>query len=197
MTPSLREAKRAATRRALASTAYDLVLARGFDHVTVDEITAAIPVSRRTFSNYFVNKEEAVAARPVDLVREQLASWVPYRDGDTLTAVTSVVHHLLEGGMPDMLGTIFRLSREHASFGPYGRDVLWTVWDSVSNRVREELAVEGPESQRLEMIMGAAYGLVSSRLQDPAPSAVPADIVRESLDEALTWLKALPQPHES
>ncbi|WP_206680373.1 TetR/AcrR family transcriptional regulator [Flaviflexus huanghaiensis] len=194
MKPGLREAKREATRRALASTAYELVLARGFDQVTVDDITSAIPVSRRTFSNYFANKEEAVAARPVDLVREQLASWVPPEDGDTLTAVTSVVRHLLAGGMPDMLGTIFRLSREHASFGPYGRDVLWTVWDSVSNRLREELAVNDPESQRLAMIMGAAYGLVSSRLQDPAPGAVPAAIVRESLDEALTWMRTLLKP---
>jgi AcrR family transcriptional regulator len=49
-----------ATYRAIAGAARELTLARGLEHVTVDEIAEAADVSPRTFFNYFSCKEEAV-----------------------------------------------------------------------------------------------------------------------------------------
>jgi AcrR family transcriptional regulator len=58
----LRERKKDATRRALAETAMNLAIDRGYATVTIADITDAVGVSRRTFSNYFSGKAECVAA---------------------------------------------------------------------------------------------------------------------------------------
>ncbi len=58
--PSHREAKRIRTHRAIEDAATALVLERGFQDVTVDDICKPVGISRRTFFNYFNSKEEAV-----------------------------------------------------------------------------------------------------------------------------------------
>jgi AcrR family transcriptional regulator len=56
----LRERKKLATRRALQEAAVRLVLERGAERVTIEDISAAVGVSARTFSNYFASKEDAI-----------------------------------------------------------------------------------------------------------------------------------------
>jgi AcrR family transcriptional regulator len=58
----LRERKKRDTRQALAEAAVGLGLTEGFDAVTVDRITEAAGVSRRTFFRYFDSKEAAFFA---------------------------------------------------------------------------------------------------------------------------------------
>jgi AcrR family transcriptional regulator len=58
----LRERKKDATRRSLAEAALGLALEHGYPAVTISDITEAVGVSRRTFSNYFSGKAECVAA---------------------------------------------------------------------------------------------------------------------------------------
>ncbi|MGM1065758.1 TetR/AcrR family transcriptional regulator [Saccharothrix sp. Mg75] len=74
----LRERKKSATRLALHEAALRLALEHGPDRVTVEAIADAASVSRRTFSNYFAGKEEAIfygdllrLRHLVDLVRAQ------------------------------------------------------------------------------------------------------------------------------
>lgn len=59
-TQTLRERKKAATADALHRAAMELAIERGLTEVTVEAIVEAAEVSRRTFSNYFANKEDAL-----------------------------------------------------------------------------------------------------------------------------------------
>jgi AcrR family transcriptional regulator len=65
----LRERKKLAVRRALASAALRLAVERGLENVTIEEITAEAGVSVRTFGNYFGSKYEAIWALGTDRAR--------------------------------------------------------------------------------------------------------------------------------
>lgn len=67
----LRERKRIATRRAIQLAALTLTSERGFDKVTVDEISHAANVSPRTFFNYFPSKETAIIGELPELPDEE------------------------------------------------------------------------------------------------------------------------------
>lgn len=99
----LRERKKAATRLAMHEAALRLAAHDGLDHVTVEAIADAANVSRRTFSNYFSSKEEALfhgdaerMRRMLELVRDQPAAAAPW------TALTRAAERLVaEVGEPD------------------------------------------------------------------------------------------------
>jgi AcrR family transcriptional regulator len=62
--PGLRQRKKDRLRAQLIDTAISLFLARGYAETTIDEITAAIDVSPRTFFRYFATKDDVFAAGP-------------------------------------------------------------------------------------------------------------------------------------
>src|ERR1700683_5669534 len=100
--PGLRERKKLESKQARALAAVQLAAERGLENVRVEDITDAVNVSRRTFTNYFSCKEEAIAsvnaersARIVEALRERPA-------GEPL---------------PDALGAVFAEQYEEAA-GP-------------------------------------------------------------------------------
>jgi AcrR family transcriptional regulator len=54
----LRELKKLQMRQVIADQAMQLFVIRGFDHVTVAEVAAAVGVSEKTVFNYFPTKED-------------------------------------------------------------------------------------------------------------------------------------------
>jgi AcrR family transcriptional regulator len=54
----LRESKKLQMRQVIADEAMRLFVLRGFDHVTVAEVAAAVGVSEKTIFNYFPTKED-------------------------------------------------------------------------------------------------------------------------------------------
>lgn len=56
----LRERKKQRTRQAIASTAFDLFAAHGFDRVTVAEVARRADVSEATVFNYYPAKEDLI-----------------------------------------------------------------------------------------------------------------------------------------
>src|SRR5580693_7571423 len=61
----LRERKKLALRGELSLAAGRLAKQHGLENVRTEDIVAAVGVSRRTFTNYFANKYEAIADRVV------------------------------------------------------------------------------------------------------------------------------------
>jgi AcrR family transcriptional regulator len=81
--PGLRERKKAATRLALHTAAVRLAIGHGVDNVTVEAIADAAGVSRRTFSNYFANKEEALLHGDQERIRALVAMVRARPSGET------------------------------------------------------------------------------------------------------------------
>ncbi|MEU1289785.1 TetR family transcriptional regulator [Kitasatospora sp. NPDC005856] len=75
MTPTVRDRKVAAVRRALSEVSLGLAVERGWENVRVEDIAARAGMSTRSFGNYFRSKNEALYAVDLDrsaAIREHL-----------------------------------------------------------------------------------------------------------------------------
>ncbi|MGA1803319.1 TetR family transcriptional regulator [Rhizobium sp. HT1-10] len=75
-----RELKRRQTRGRIEDAAMALFLDRGFDQTTIEEITEAADVSKRSFFDYFPSKEDVVSAWQ-DTFADHLAEAIAARPG--------------------------------------------------------------------------------------------------------------------
>ncbi|WIM93373.1 TetR family transcriptional regulator [Actinoplanes oblitus] len=91
----LRERKKMATRMALHEAAVRLAAERGADNVTIDAIAEAAGVSRRTFTNYFANKEEVFYYRDAYRMRRLCESIRRQPSADPWTVLTGAALELL------------------------------------------------------------------------------------------------------
>ncbi|WP_432827037.1 TetR/AcrR family transcriptional regulator [Dactylosporangium sp. CA-092794] len=189
MRPGLRERKKTATRQALHEAAVALSIEHGLDKVTVEAIADAAEVSRRTFSNYFASKEEALLYGDqvrmhmlVDAIRERPAAEAPWA---ALTGAALGLQHVLGARDPRWVAQV-RLVRRHPALAAQQVSTYAAMENEVAAAIaaRAEWSATCPLRTRL---MAAAF-LVAMRvavqewLDRPSGTALP-DVMREALDE--------------
>ncbi|GHJ26049.1 hypothetical protein TPA0910_04820 [Streptomyces hygroscopicus subsp. sporocinereus] len=102
MSTGLRERKKAATRQALHDAAVRLATEHGVENLTVEAIADAATVSRRTFSNYFASKEQALLHQDRALTARLLELFRTRPAGESLmTALLRAAEQLATEYAPD------------------------------------------------------------------------------------------------
>lgn len=184
----LRERKKEATRQAVHEATLRLTVEHGFDHVTVEAVADAAGISRRTFSNYFTNKEDALLYGEerqiralVRLVRDRPAgepAWTALRGAMLQFAVQVpplnrqwAVHTRLALRHPSLL------ARQLANHAALERDLAEAVADR-----------PGPTARPVRPLILAAGSLSSLRIAmrtwiEEAPDREPAELIAEVLEE--------------
>ncbi|MCP2336997.1 TetR/AcrR family transcriptional regulator [Actinomadura rupiterrae] len=140
MTESLRERKKAATRRHLAEVATRLFVERGFEAVTIAEVAEAADVSVKTVYNYFGAKEDLVLPEG-QASADRLAAFVRDRTPGE-SAARAVLRNLRAElsrrdrtvGLTLGYGRFMRMVRESPT--------LLARFDRVGTDMREALAAE-------------------------------------------------------
>ena len=86
MAPGLRERHKQETRQAISDTATQMFADRGFDTVTIAEVSEAAGVAKMTVTNYFPHKEDLVFDR-AEAVERHLADVIAARaPGESMLA---------------------------------------------------------------------------------------------------------------
>jgi AcrR family transcriptional regulator len=72
MSSSLRERTRRAVQREIGEAAVTLIVERGYDATTIDDIAAAVGMSQRSVFRYFATKEDIIVGK-LDLAGDEMA----------------------------------------------------------------------------------------------------------------------------
>lgn len=97
-----RERKRRQTRERIESTALRLFLERGFDATTIEDITEAADVSKRSFFDYFPSKEDVVTAWQDSFSGELIDAVAAQPVGASLVEVVeAAIHAALRAAIAD------------------------------------------------------------------------------------------------
>ncbi|MEV0899744.1 helix-turn-helix domain-containing protein [Actinoplanes sp. NPDC049802] len=186
----LRERKKEATRQALHESALRLALEHGPERVTVEAIADDAGVSRRTFSNYFANKEEALfhgdrrRMRELGrLVRARPAGEPPWA---ALTAAAAEFYSETSGLDPEWIARS-RLVRRHPSLAAAQVQTFAAMERELAAEVAVRFKDQDPSGVRATLL--AATFLAALRislnvwLENPAESSF-WDLVRAALADA-------------
>ncbi|MEV8512010.1 helix-turn-helix domain-containing protein [Dactylosporangium sp. NPDC051484] len=189
MGAGLRERKKSATRQALHEAAVALSIKHGLDKVTVEAIADAAEVSRRTFSNYFASKEEALLHGDqlrmrllVDAVRDRPAAEPPWA---ALTGAALEVQQRLGARDPRWV-TQVRMVRRHPALAAQQVSTYASMEDELTAQIssRAPWSAQCPVRARLmaAAFMAAMRVAVQDWLDRP-PGTQLADVMREALAE--------------
>ncbi|MET0415298.1 MAG: TetR family transcriptional regulator [Actinoplanes sp.] len=188
--PGLRERKKAATRRALHDAAVRLAMRDGAERVTVEAIADEAGVSRRTFSNYFGSKEEALMYGDlqriqslIEIVRTRPAGEAPW---PALTAAAEEFYRRLGDLDPQWVAQV-RLVRAHPTLAVAQVQTFAALERELSAEVAARWSDDDPSGVRARMT--AATFLVALRVAlhiwlDRPPGTPLWDLAREALAEA-------------
>ena len=157
----LREIKKEATAQALAQSAFELALERGVDGFIIDEVVRRAGYSRRTFTNYFSCKEEAIASVLFDGVADARDF---IRDQPESTSLVDTLHSLIRSQLSSkklgQLRDVASLCCEYPTLQPH---VLEAVMLSRQTTVAAfmEFAKGRYSEQYVITLVGVAYGALA------------------------------------
>jgi AcrR family transcriptional regulator len=205
---SLRERKKAATRRALSMAAMRLAIERGLDNVLVEDIAEAADVSPRTFNNYFASKYEAICALQEDRAT-RISDALRARPADEPlweSLTQAVLAQFGPGGMPPVVGSLplkewIAGLRLVVTSPPLAGEYL-KLQGRAQYRLAEAIAARLHTSTETDMFPRIMAGAVQAAAQaamerwlhtDPPVPLEP--VVRESLQRLADGMReVLPQP---
>ncbi|TDD51247.1 TetR family transcriptional regulator [Nonomuraea terrae] len=181
-TVGLRERKKAETRQAVHEAALRLVVEHGLDAVTVEAIADAANISRRTFSNYFSGKEDALLygeeqriRRLVEQVRSQpagLTAWQALR-----LSVQELYHQMGEPEREWALRT--RLAKRHPSILARQLASLAALERDLADAIAERESTVPPRVMAAAVLV--ALRLASHKWTEEDQARTLLDVVEETL----------------
>ncbi|SDM76022.1 TetR/AcrR family transcriptional regulator [Allokutzneria albata] len=113
--PGLRERKKRRTRAALTDAALELFSAKGYDATRVEEISAAVEISPRTFFRYFDGKEEVALGQLSAMDEDAITALATRPAGEAPLAALRAAHTAMldrlyaEEGGPQRFSATHRL----------------------------------------------------------------------------------------
>jgi AcrR family transcriptional regulator len=188
----LRERKKEATRKALHDAAIRLIMEHGLDHVTVEAIADAAGVSRRTFSNYFAGKEEAVLYGDEQRMEQLLEEFAARPPSESSWTALREAARTLYGQITERdreWVAQYRLARKHPSV--LGRQLAHnaTFERRLADLIRDRDGLP-PESRRARVL--AAAFLTSVRIANQ--TWIEADPPRTRMAEFNEILNEMARP---
>ncbi|WP_229067620.1 TetR/AcrR family transcriptional regulator [Actinoplanes sp. DH11] len=189
--PGLRERKKAATRLALHEAALRLALEHGPDRITVEAIADEAGVSRRTFSNYFANKEEALfygqhqrMRQVLEIIRARPRDEPPWH---ALTAAAAEFYGA-SGDLDPEWTARTRLMRRHPSLAAAQMQTFAAMEREIGAEVTARLGPgEDPTGVRAKLLaatfLAALRVALTAWLEHPADSTY-WEVASEALAEA-------------
>ncbi|NLU76054.1 TetR family transcriptional regulator [Streptomyces sp. HNM0575] len=156
---SLRERKKAQTRRSIQEHALRLFLDQGYESTTVEDIAAAADVSHMTFFRYFPTKESVVESDDYDPLITRLIEERPLEE-DPLTALQQALAQGLAGiyeADKQALLVRTRLIRN----APALRARLWQNQYATEQLFRDALMARRPDDDSLRVRVLAAASLAA------------------------------------
>jgi AcrR family transcriptional regulator len=185
--PGLRERKKIATRQALHEAALRLAAGHGVDRVTVEAIADEAGVSRRTFSNYFASKEQALLhgdqERMLLLVEAVRARPVDEQPWSALTHAAEEFYREL--GDLDPAGVArSRLVRSHPALAAQQVQIFTALERDLGAEVALRLGDEGVRARLTAATFMATLRVALDAWLDMPPGTRLWDVVRSALAES-------------
>ena len=185
--PDLRSLTRETVRAQIAETAWSVFAERGFDDVTVNEVSEATGISRASFFRYFSSKEEAVFVA-LEAMGAEIATALeerPPREGPWVA-----LRRAFDAATPNYASNPSRslarinLTRETPSLRAHQleRQGQWRSLIGPALAIRVGL---DPEDVRIEAVVGAAIAALDAATEVWALSGGELDLTA-LIDEAFT-----------
>ena len=196
---SLRERKRARTRRALIDAAAELFDRQGYEQTTVAQIAAAAEISTRTFFGYFASKEDLLFPDSQARVEAVLDAIDQRRPGDRPVGVLLRALEHLAATDADMISSLasvrVRLIQTVPSVQGRGLQVLFSAQRDIARHLLAAFPSELDEISSAALV-GAMAGSISATMavlmEDPArtqdPDRMRAEIGRAAHIALQPWL---------